>query len=573
MYPSLSVFQELIHYLTRIHRQWSDIMEGYSPDLLDPHTVTLLETLMPDCSLHDRACIEDMMEQRRIFLAVESRCDRQEIMHRVLSTNGRILSFYTFSRDFFYFEACATSLRKLLPSPLKQTVSGEFMHSYRGTNQHPGLYRIQTRETAFHQHSGSRSMNPILGYRQLFLAVMRDFPVLSNLAPYRDLRKLKQGRHGIESESLFKLAWLAFELGFENRQMKEVLEWAGENSGQAVARDFLRQIRPPMWYVVDHGKADDIASYVGSNLPGMASPPASRGQPKFTTNLETQSKRFRCSRPSSKHYVDDRKFLFIDIMYNYNPIPQAHVTSLAIQRDIFVSYFGEFDLPPLSDGSPVTNPRSPANSTTTGIAQMEESELAQETEFSIGERYLSRSQDRMNLANHPEARIELRSPSFVTTSVSTATSAPEMRSDFYNLDFLSDNAADPENTAMNEFHYINSPNPSLIVKEILSEAGVIVIYAWEKKEYAKFSADAQQRSIFENFACDLADQMQYFLIPGDLRIYSPPLSSLWDAACRGRLVLVGSKPRRSDPGESLRFLVGRDPYIFIDLTSKKQANK
>ncbi|THC92152.1 hypothetical protein EYZ11_008367 [Aspergillus tanneri] len=468
--------EELTRYLERLYRQCDNILGGYSPEILDPNTVTLLETLMPECSLHDRALIEEMME-----------------------------------------------------------LSSGFLHSYKGINQHPGLCRIQTEEASFNHHFGSSSINPNIGYRQLFLAVMRDFPVLSNLAPYRDVRKLKPGRHGTESESLFKLAKLAYELGFDTPQVKEIRDWAAPNQDHAVARDFLQQVRPPTWYVVDTKKAEDLTSYIGENLPAMARLRAAHGRPRFTTNLENLSKKFRCSRPSSKHYESDRKFLYIDVMYNYNPVPQAYATSLAIQRDIFVSYFGEYDLPPLS-GEPVTEDRGSSNTARVNDHLLAgEWEPDQNTEYSSTDEYLPRGEDGLGSLVESGIRAEQASPSFVTASISTGSSAAAVRPETYDLDNLSDWAWDPHDTAMNEFHAVESRRPSSTVKQILSEDGLIVVYAWERKEYAKFSTSPQQRSVFEKFTGNLANQEQRFvLIREDRRVYVEPWSSLWVAACRDR---------------------------------------
>ncbi|KAA8645057.1 uncharacterized protein ATNIH1004_009268 [Aspergillus tanneri] len=511
--------EELTRYLERLYRQCDNILGGYSPEILDPNTVTLLETLMPECSLHDRALIEEMMERRKIFPTLESPSDRQVILNRILRTSGRILSLHTFTRDFIYFEACSIALRKLLPHTSKRTVSSGFLHSYKGINQHPGLCRIQTEEASFNHHFGSSSINPNIGYRQLFLAVMRDFPVLSNLAPYRDVRKLKPGRHGTESESLFKLAKLAYELGFDTPQVKEIRDWAAPNQDHAVARDFLQQVRPPTWYVVDTKKAEDLTSYIGENLPAMARLRAAHGRPRFTTNLENLSKKFRCSRPSSKHYESDRKFLYIDVMYNYNPVPQAYATSLAIQRDIFVSYFGEYDLPPLS-GEPVTEDRGSSNTARVNDHLLAgEWEPDQNTEYSSTDEYLPRGEDGLGSLVESGIRAEQASPSFVTASISTGSSAAAVRPETYDLDNLSDWAWDPHDTAMNEFHAVESRRPSSTVKQILSEDGLIVVYAWERKEYAKFSTSPQQRSVFEKFTGNLANQEQRFvLIREDRRV-------------------------------------------------------
>lgn len=48
----------------------------------------------------------------------------------------------------------------------------------------------------------------------------------------------------------------------------------------------------------------------------------------------------RVRRVSAQQISHDRNYLFINDISNFNPIPRAYATSLAIQRDIFVSFLG-----------------------------------------------------------------------------------------------------------------------------------------------------------------------------------------------------------------------------------------
>ncbi|KAL4741697.1 hypothetical protein BDV11DRAFT_167834 [Aspergillus similis] len=115
---------------------------------------------------------------------------------------------------------------------------------------------------------------------------MRDFPVLSGLNPYRTNRNIGPKHHGSEAEVLLKVANLAFQLGFQNKQIKEAREWAGNN---AVARDLLHHARPPERYIMEN-----------IHLIAELREPAS--EPMFTTDLEKQPKKFRCSRPSKINF-------------------------------------------------------------------------------------------------------------------------------------------------------------------------------------------------------------------------------------------------------------------------------
>jgi hypothetical protein len=129
-----------------------------------------------------------------------------------------------------------------------------------------------------------------------------------------------------------------------------------ETENDIVARDVLRQLRPPELYVVDETEMNRLARYIAEHIGGIAARRRSNREPEFTTDLEMLPKNRRCNRPTGRSYRQDREFLFIDVMYGSDSPPRSHVTSLAIQRDIFVSFFGEFQLPEESASTPGNGP-------------------------------------------------------------------------------------------------------------------------------------------------------------------------------------------------------------------------
>lgn len=286
----INSLQELINYFNQMHDQWSKVLRGNSPEMLDHKTISLLETLLPEYSLHDRALIREMIEGQKLFPLIED--GQNTVLNQILSIHGRILSFHTFTRDFIYFEACSTALRRLLPARFKHSVSTEFLFSYTGINQDQGSCRIQVGETRMLNQNRSPTVNPRLGYQQLFLATMRDFPSLTGLNPYCNDRNTKPQHHGSEAEALLNLANLAFQLGFENKQIREIREWAGEN---IIAWDLLHYARPLQHYSINKARATEMASYIRENLHLMAELQEPTSEPIFTTDLEKQPKKFQCS--------------------------------------------------------------------------------------------------------------------------------------------------------------------------------------------------------------------------------------------------------------------------------------
>ncbi|KAF3481568.1 uncharacterized protein GIQ15_04327 [Arthroderma uncinatum] len=232
--------EELVHYLDRIHRIYTHILGGYQPGLLDPKTVSKIETLTPSFSSHDAARARQMMSRRQIFPAVQSQDHRDRILDRILSVRGRILSFHTFFQDFLYFEACALVLRGLLPTPLEGAMREMFSRSYTGVNQAPGNCRIQVGETEFLSRPGTREASVRLGYRQLFLAVML--------------------------------------LDFETERTREIRALVGRDPEKGVARNLLGHLRPAERYDVDEERTDELATTTRQAAFGIGDKPDPLGR-------------------------------------------------------------------------------------------------------------------------------------------------------------------------------------------------------------------------------------------------------------------------------------------------------
>jgi len=312
-------------------------MEGYSPELLDPDTVNELETLMPRLSLHDRAVIQDKMRRRKIFRQLESDEDRTQILDRITKVSGRVLSFYTFTRDFIYFEACMIALKGLQPEGYGGTMFEGFLECY--MPDQTGSYNAQVAEDIFERrHEDGDSMG--ICYRQLFLAVMCDFPSLTSLRPYQDNKKEKAKSSGVESERLINLAHLAVKLGFKNKEIMTLYTQAGANRYRIVTEEFLSQLQPLDRYNIDTETNMSVAQNVSDRI-SNASAIRMSIEAQLTTDLEKLPKKFRCSRPSYKRYLSDRQLLFLGNIYQQEAVPRSYATSFAMQRDIFLSFFGE----------------------------------------------------------------------------------------------------------------------------------------------------------------------------------------------------------------------------------------
>ncbi|KAJ5183279.1 hypothetical protein N7492_000895 [Penicillium capsulatum] len=326
----------------RVYEIWEFFMQDqHLFGLIDPQTINQLETLTPEAS-HDALLITKMMDKGEILPAIEESITREEIKTRILQHRGRILSFNTFFDDWKYMEALVKSLRPLLPSGFQGSLRDEFSSIFRSDLLCPGQIKIQTGEHRYRIERSTSDQQKWLSYLMIFLAAMRDFPVLSQTAPRKSRGEEKPSIGGSPDERLSYLAQLAIEIGFKSEEIDHLV---AADPDLAAARSFLRRSRPLDRYEIDERHAFILSRHIAGELKLLATPLSGNLYPEFSSQLDNIPKQFRSGIPDNQSYKNDREHLYLDVIYNYSPYPRSHLTSLAFQRDIFVSYFGTMTLP------------------------------------------------------------------------------------------------------------------------------------------------------------------------------------------------------------------------------------
>ncbi|KAJ5593094.1 hypothetical protein N7537_009998 [Penicillium hordei] len=532
-------------------------MEGYPPELLDPDTVNELETLIPDLSLHDRAIIQDRMRRHKIFRQLESDEDRIVVLDRITMVSGRILSFYTFTRDFIYFEACMITLKSLQPEGYRGTMFEAFLECY--MRDQTGSYNVQVAEEIFEPRDEDEDGMDIC-YRQLFLAVMRDFPSLTSLGPYQDDKKGKTKKSGVPSERLINLAQLAVKLGFKNDEIMTLHTQAEANRYQIVTEEFLNQLQPLDRYHVDTETNLSVAQNVSDRISNTSAIVMHREEAELTTDLEKLPKKFRCSRPSYKRYLHDRQLLFLGNIYQQEVVPRSHATSFAIQRDIFLSFFGEINLhSQATEDELFASPDPPENSyhgdssesydtqswdnrnhsNTDGLQEHQDGPH-DEAEHQAHESRLSESPESDDPLNQPQSRAD----SWETHSISTL-------SNFW--------AGDDQLISLEPL-----TTPSDFLNGLLSQTDDILLYFWQTRQYTRLSSRSQDENLFDSKTRLLANQHQMFVSISRTKPHLVLPKDLYNTAMREKLILVGPKHDRMGLSRDLMSQVQNRIFGFLD---------
>lgn len=132
LYPHQMIanyWQELAHYLQRIHATWTRISLN-RPDLVSVCTVRMLEGLSPLSSSQDRITVENVFENNEVFESVHDPVERQLILTAVLEHPGRILSLRLLQEDTKLLDAAAKMMALLIKSPFQGSLRVHFKQCF-----------------------------------------------------------------------------------------------------------------------------------------------------------------------------------------------------------------------------------------------------------------------------------------------------------------------------------------------------------------------------------------------------------------------------------------------------------
>lgn len=297
--------------------------------VVDENSVHFLQALAPQRSLRDRNNIEVGMRDNSLFPSVSDQLSRDIIFRNICDIDGLVPSLFTFFESLKYLEPCCKILRDLVPLKSKRTIRQELFAHYWPQPSYPIEYGDSDRRLL---PSDSSEHACELGYWQLWLYTLRNFPDLSPFSPRKELKKGKPQAKEPNPALLRQLGDLAFRLGFQTPAAKASKERDAEAD---IAVRFISQCggiisqcEREIAALISIGKA---VSQQASMAAYLDSPPLSG-----TTILPKDR---RVGRPYEDSFQHDRQYLFLPYLCS-SPTSASDITSLFATRDMFVSFFG-----------------------------------------------------------------------------------------------------------------------------------------------------------------------------------------------------------------------------------------
>jgi hypothetical protein len=280
-----------------------------------------------------------------ILPAVKDDNRRSEIFDRICTVEHMISSIYMCIENSKWLEPGVRILKELLPNNGKGSIAEQF----RALHNRQANMKVQTSEFTSEDRTLPSGNSFWMSYRQIFLFSLRHFPEMDGQAPRKDVAKQSSPHPGIQRRWWHELSSLASESGYRGLRRK----YQDRKAADAKAiEDCVRSILPPKYYQIDSARMRRIVQLNCQLMSDVPYAERMKVVPELTSDHDGCGPDIsdRCGRPYNRSLQADQESLFLDHVYlnSYSSIPKRYLTSFAVKRDFFYSFFGseEDDLDP-----------------------------------------------------------------------------------------------------------------------------------------------------------------------------------------------------------------------------------
>jgi hypothetical protein len=308
---------------------------------IDLATVEALELRAPKVSTEDARKIREGMKCGSLFSAVRDQELRKVITRNIMQVDYLIPSLRTFCEDTKYLELCATAVKLLVQPKYKETVDKALRRIYSPSENSPNRALLEESELSLKEVECSDSMRFDFSRLQIFLACMRNFDSMVNIACRKDTKEAKPAVTAPNAIIIHNLALLAQKLGFNSDRIEYLI------STQPLLEEIYSCLLrlDTSRYIQEEELRKRARNYLRlweeENYQMDISMDRSEDRVRLTVDTEDQKMIQRCGRPFQRSHINDKEFLFLHQIYDTRMTVGRFITSFYVKRSIFISFFGE----------------------------------------------------------------------------------------------------------------------------------------------------------------------------------------------------------------------------------------
>jgi hypothetical protein len=279
-----------------------------------------------------------MFQDGVAFPLVADSNSRSQLQQAALSYPGVIPSLRIFLENTKYLKVMTDVIKQVLPPRFKGTIRQAMFRSY--VNPEDLQFKVQTSENDFKYQKGLKGYGFWSAYRQIFLFAMRHFFGLTDSRPLGFTQSPCPQRYD-RSELWRRFKLLAGQLGFSLPGCKSAQP---ASSPEFVAiHTLLTRLRPPELFLSDNSTLTEWSNHVASLLLEINPRNIPDTVPvQSWDKVEDWSLDKRCGMTNTETFFSDQRHLFLHNIYSKDEAARENMTSFAVKRDIFKSFFPAF---------------------------------------------------------------------------------------------------------------------------------------------------------------------------------------------------------------------------------------
>lgn len=331
--------QEAANYLRHILEVWHKIFEDKKTlmRLVRSQDVELLQLRAPGYSSHDSSVISKHFREGTIFPGIKKKDDRKRIWENLQSIECLIPSLFSFFADVKYLQAPAKILRQLCP-PSRYSIREAMWRSFTGHGLPDNQWLLQTWEGDAHCRwiQGSSSNQFEFGYQHIWLYALRHWVEMVPECPKKEDGEETPIPYRPDPRRWYEIAKLAAKRGFESDQIDRLLS---SDPDREVARQALFKARNPEYFKYDESAFDSYVAELSRIFKSAEEIPPDNLKPCFLTPGCGESLERRCGRVFNNAYKADRKYLFLEQLYQPIHGEASGVSSFAVRVSVYFAFF------------------------------------------------------------------------------------------------------------------------------------------------------------------------------------------------------------------------------------------
>jgi hypothetical protein len=213
-------------------------------------------------------------------------------------------------------------------------------YNFSSKNLKDGEYDIEKSDKSIQRIQCSSDDQFQFGYLEVWLFAWRDWTELIPAVPRKEVGEKTPVPQKPNPTKWYQLAATAKKCGFRSKEIERILSQDPERKS---GRSFLLDARPPEEFEYNQREFESFISQIADMLNSATRRPQKLIKPNLLVHGLGEDLKRRRGRTFNKAYKDDRKYLFLDTLYEPSRGEGNGVSSFLVRSSVYFAFFGRYN--------------------------------------------------------------------------------------------------------------------------------------------------------------------------------------------------------------------------------------